>query len=241
MRRGMAIVHDQGIVLRTYDFGEADKIVVLLSPNSGKLRTVAKGIRKTKSRFGGRLEPFCHVDLTLYEGRNLDTITAVSTIDTFPHMRADLGSVLTASTMAEAVDLVATEGEPATGLFLLLRRGLAALDSGVRGPDLVASFLLRLARIVGVEPSLRHCASCGRDEAVKFSIAGGGAVCGTCSIPGAVRLREGVLEHLRMLTDAPFDALGPDHPMGEESMGLVRRFLEYHLEHRLSSLAVLDA
>lgn len=237
----MGIVHDQGIVLRTYDFGEADKVVVLLSPNSGKLRTVAKGIRKTKSRFGGRLEPFCHVDLTMYEGRNLDTITAVSTIDTYAHMRADLDSFVTASTMAEVVDLVATEGESATGLFLLLRRGLSALDAGVHGPDLVAAFLLRLARVVGVEPALANCASCGRAEGVKFSISGGGAVCGSCDAPGAVRLREGVLDHLRSLADAPFDQLGPVHPLGDESMGLVRRFLEYHLEHRLSSLAVLDA
>lgn len=237
----MAIVHDQGIVLRTYDFGEADKVVVLLSPNRGKVRSVAKGVRKTKSRFGGRLEPFTHVDLTMYEGRNLDTITAVSTIDPFAHMRTDLGSVLTASTMAEAADLVATEGEPATGLFLLLRRGLAALDAGVRGPDLMAAYLLRLAAVVGVEPSLQQCASCGRVETVKFSIGGGGSVCGSCNVPGAVRLREGVIEHLRSLADAPFSDLELGHPMAEESMGLIRRFLEYHLEHRLSSLAVLDA
>ncbi len=237
----MAIVHDQGIVLRTYDFGEADKVVVLLSPNSGKLRTVAKGIRKTKSRFGGRLEPFSHVDLTLYEGRNLDTITAVSTIDAFSHMRDELDSVVTASTMAEAVDLVATEGEPAPGLFLLLRRGLAALDAGIRGPDLVAAFLLRLARVVGVEPSLDSCASCGRPEAIKFSIAGGGTVCSTCPIPGAVRLREGVVEHLRILAGASFEDLTEPSSEAQESMGLIRRFLEYHLEHRLSSLAVLDA
>lgn len=237
----MAIIHDQGIVLRTYDFGEADKVVVLLSANSGKIRTVAKGIRKTKSRFGGRLEPFSHVDLTMYEGRNLDTITSASTIDAFPHMRERLDSVLTASTMAEVVDVVATEGEPATGMFLLLRRGLAALDGGAGGPDLVAAFLLRLARIVGVEPALESCASCGRPDAVKFSIAGGGAICGTCPTAGAVRLRPGVLEHLRELGDAPFDGITVAHPMAEESMGIVRRFLEYHLEHRFSSLAVLDA
>lgn len=237
----MAIIHDQGIVLRTYDFGEADKVVVLLSPNRGKLRTVAKGVRKTKSRFGGRLEPFSHVDMTLYEGRNLDTITAVSTIDPFAHLRNDLSAVVTASTMAEAADLVATEGEPATGLFLLLRRGLAALDGGVRGPDLMAAYLLRLARVVGVEPSLRNCASCGRDEASKFSIGGGGAICSVCVVPGAVRLRSGVLEHLTSLADLSFEELDTDHALSEESMGLVRRFLEYHLEHRLSSLAVLDA
>ena len=80
----MGLRNDQGIVLRSYPFGEADRVVVILSPNNGKLRTVAKGIRKTKSRFGGRLEPFTHVDLVLYEGRNLDTITQVSVIEAFP-------------------------------------------------------------------------------------------------------------------------------------------------------------
>ena len=77
----MAIRHDQGIVLRSYPFGEADRVVVLLSPNRGKLRTVAKGVRKTKSRFGGRLEPFTHVDLVLYEGRNLDELEKVVGVD----------------------------------------------------------------------------------------------------------------------------------------------------------------
>ena len=108
----MAIRNDQGIVLRSFPFGEADRVVVILSPNHGKLRTVAKGIRKTKSRFGGRLEPFTHVDLVLYEGRNLDTITQVSVIETFSHVRDDLDRVMAAGTMVEAVDAVASEGEP---------------------------------------------------------------------------------------------------------------------------------
>ncbi|NIR39720.1 MAG: DNA repair protein RecO, partial [Actinobacteria bacterium] len=84
----------KGIVLRSYPFGEADRVVVLLSPNHGKLRTVAKGVRKTKSRFGGRLEPFTHVDLVLYEGRNLDTITQAEVIEAFPTLRGDLDRVL---------------------------------------------------------------------------------------------------------------------------------------------------
>ena len=103
----MAIRNDQGIVLRSYPFGEADRVVVLLSPNRGKLRTVAKGVRKTTSRFGGRLEPFTHVDLVLYEGKNLDTITQVSIIEGFPRLRADLDRVVAAGSMVEAVDAVA--------------------------------------------------------------------------------------------------------------------------------------
>ena len=97
----MALKSDQGIVLRGYPFGESHRVVVLLSPNNGKLRTVAKGVRKTKSRFGGRLEPFTHVDVMLYEGKNLDTITQVSIINAFPHVRNDLERVLAASTMIE--------------------------------------------------------------------------------------------------------------------------------------------
>ena len=97
----MAIRSEQGIVLRSYPFGEADRVVVLLSPNRGKMRTVAKGVRKTKSRFGGRLEPFTHIDVVVYEGRALDTITQVSVIDPFAHLRLDLERVMAAGTMVE--------------------------------------------------------------------------------------------------------------------------------------------
>ena len=83
----MGLRNDQGIVLRSYPFGEADRIVVLLSPNHGKIRAVAKGVRKTKSRFGGRLEQFTQVDLVLYEGRNLATVTQAAPIDAFPKLR----------------------------------------------------------------------------------------------------------------------------------------------------------
>ncbi|MDH4307901.1 MAG: DNA repair protein RecO, partial [Acidimicrobiia bacterium] len=100
----MSLRHDTGIVLRGFPFGEADRVVVLLSPTHGKLRTVAKGVRKTKSRFGGRLEPFTHVELVLFEGRNLDTITQVEVVEAFPRLRSDLDKVTAASTMVEAAD-----------------------------------------------------------------------------------------------------------------------------------------
>lgn len=238
----MAIRHDQGIVLRSYPFGEADRVVVLLSPNKGKIRTVAKGVRKTKSRFGGRLEPFTHVDLVLYEGRNLDTITQVAVIEPFPRLRSDLDAVVAAGTMVEAADAVAQEDESSVRLFLLLHRGLRTLEAGPPRPDLITSYLLKLADVVGISPSLTECASCGRREGLhRFSFAGGGAVCDSCRTEGAVRLRSGLTEYLATLAAADFGLLPEeDAALSGEAMGIARRFVEYHLDRRLTSLAVME-
>ena len=237
----MALRRDQGIVLRSYPFGEADRVVVLLSPNNGKIRTVAKGVRKTKSRFGGRLEPFTHVDLVLYEGRNLDTITQVAVLEPFPRLRGDLDAVITAGTMVEAADAVAQEDEGAIRLFLLLQRGLKALETGTRSPDLITSYLLKLADVVGVAPSLLRCAGCGRVEDLhRFSFGGGGSVCDRCQADGAVKLRVGVTEYLAALAGCELMALPPsDDSLSSEAMGIARRFVEYHLDRKLSSLAVM--
>ncbi|HSQ36881.1 MAG TPA: DNA repair protein RecO [Acidimicrobiia bacterium] len=238
----MGLRHDQGIVLRSYPFGEADRVVVLLSPNHGKLRTVAKGVRKTTSRFGGRLEPFTHVDLVLYEGRSLDTITQVSVIDAFPHLRNELDRVLAAGTMVEVMDAVTEEGEGAVRAFLLLQRGLRALEAGPRHPDLVAAFLLKAADVVGVAPALDECAGCGTREGVtRFSFAAGGALCERCRTPAAVVLREGLTAYLATLAAADLaDLPVADPALSGEAMGVTRRFLEYHLDRRLASLATVD-
>lgn len=238
----MAIRHDQAIVLRSYPFGEADRVVVLLSPNNGKIRTVAKGVRKTKSRFGGRLEHFTHVDLVLYEGRNLDTITQVAVLEPFPRLRSDLDAVIAAGTMVEAADAVAQEEESSIRLFLLLQRGLKALEAGERGQDLITSFLLKLADVVGVAPSLTRCASCGRLEDLhRFSFGGGGAICDRCQVEGAVRLRDGITDYLAVLADAELMSLPPsDDTLSAEAMGIARRFVEYHLDRKLTSLAVME-
>lgn len=238
----MALRHDQGIVLRSYPFGDADRVVVLLSPNNGKIRTVAKGVRKTKSRFGGRLEPFTHVDLVLYEGRNLDTITQVAVLEPFPKLRADLDAVVSAGTMVEAADAVAQEGEAAIRLFLLLQRGLKTLETGGHGPDLLTSYLLKVADVVGVAPSLLQCASCGRMEDLhRFSFGGGGSICDRCRVDGTVRLRKGITEYLAALAGSELASLPPtDKAMSSEAMGIARRFVEYHLDRKLTSLAVME-
>ncbi|HEX9855107.1 MAG TPA: DNA repair protein RecO [Acidimicrobiia bacterium] len=239
----MALRHDQGIVLRSYPFGEADRVVVLLSPNRGKLRTVAKGVRKTRSRFGGRLEPFSHVDLVLYEGRNLDTITQVSLIEPFHRLRNDLDRVVAAGTMVEVADAVSAEGESSVRLFLLLQRGLRALDTVTEPhPDLVTSFLLKSAGTVGLAPALEACAGCGRrEELSRFSFPSGGVLCERCRTPGAYALRAGLTGYLAAVAAADLAALPAVDPhLSRDAMGVARRFLEYHLERRLESLAVLD-
>jgi len=238
----LAIRNDQGIVLRGYPFGESHRIVVLVSPNHGKLRTVAKGVRKTKSRFGGRLEPFTHVDLVLYEGKNLDTITQVSTINAFGELRNHLDRVLAASTMLEVVDAVVQEGEPSMRMFLLLQRGLTVLDHREPHPDLVTSFLLKAADIIGVAPSFESCAGCGKSEGLKrFSFAAGGSLCESCRTPGAYSLRDGLVPHLAAVAAADLTALPDTNPsMSSEALGVTRRFMEHHLERELKSLVMLD-
>jgi DNA repair protein RecO (recombination protein O) len=238
----MALVHDQGIVLRGFPFGEADRVVVILSPNNGKLRTVAKGVRKTKSRFGGRLEPFTHVDLVLYEGRNMYTVTQAEVIEAFPVLRADLDKVLTASTMVEAIDAVTQENESSLRAFLLLQRGLKTLEIGSVHPDLVTAFLLGVAEVVGIAPAFDHCAGCGRtDGLTKFSFAEGGVLCDKDRAPGAVALRDGLTDYLARLAAADIAELPDTDPsFSKEAIGITRRFLEYHLDRRLGSV-IFDA
>lgn len=238
----MALRSDQGIVLRSYPFGEADRVVVILSPNFGKIRAVAKGVRKTKSRFGGRLEPFTHVDLLLYEGRNLDTITQVSVIEAFPHLRGDLDRVLAAGTMVEAIDAVSQESEASHRYFLLLQRGLRALEAGATHPDLVVAYLLHVSALVGLAPALETCAECGRDEHLnKFRLSSGGVICDYCGDGGGVKVRDGLIEYLAGLAAADLGSLPEPRPeLSSEALGLTRRFVEYHLEQRLNSIALLE-
>jgi DNA repair protein RecO (recombination protein O) len=238
----MALRHDQAIVLRSYPFGEADRVVVLLSANRGKIRAVAKGVRKTKSRFGGRLEPFSHVDLVLYEGRNLDTITQAEVIEAFPRLRQDLDKILAAGAMVELLDAVSQEDEPSLRAFMLLQRSLKALEGGGPvHPDLIAAFLLKAADVVGIAVALEACAGCGVTEGLhRFAFAAGGVLCDKCRTPGSVVLREGLTGYLAKLAVSPIESLPESDPVhSTDALGISRRFLEYHLDRRLAA-AVRD-
>jgi DNA repair protein RecO (recombination protein O) len=150
--------------------------------------------------------------------------------------------VVAAGTMVEAADAVAQEEESSIRLFLLLQRGLKALETGQVSQDLITSFLLKLADVVGVAPSLVQCASCGRYEDLhRFSFGGGGAICDRCRVEGSVKLRDGITDYLAGLAGAELTSLPTtDETLSSEAMGIARRFVEYHLDRKLTSLAVMD-
>ena len=236
---------EQGVVLRSMKLGEADKIVTILTQGSGKVRAVAKGVRKTKSRFGARLEPFTHVDVMLYRGRgSLDTVTQAEIVAPHLHIREDLALFAAAETMVEAVDKVAEEHERNTRLVLLLLQGLRALDAGPLDPAAVAeSFLLKLLSISGFHPSLTACAVCGSPDIALWSGGLGGAVCAADADPEARTVSAGALDLLRHLSTVDLSAAGApsedDEPARREARGLLIGFTEYHLERRMRSVPML--
>ena len=177
----MPLYRDEAVVLRTHKLGEADRIITLLTRHHGRVRAVARGVRRTTSRWGSRLEPFTHVDLQLAEGRNLDTITQAETIDPF-HARLglDYDRYTSGTVMLETAErLVTEEKEPAVQQFLLLVGGLRAMAGGEHGAGQVRdSYLLRSLAVAGYAPSFDHCVSCGVEGPHRFfNPSAGGSLC----------------------------------------------------------------
>ena len=180
-------VKTEAIVLRSIRYGEADRILHLYSRDRGRLGAIAKGARKPKSRFGGRLEPFFRLDLLLHEGRSdLLTVTNVSTVEGYPRLRSS-GPALSAGARAcDAVLRLLDAAEPNPPAYNLLCRYLALLDDPEAGPDAAGletalAFRLKLALVAGFAPELASCTRCGEaDHLVGFSGAAGGVVCASC-------------------------------------------------------------
>lgn len=238
----MGLYRDQGVVLRTHRLGESDRIVVLVTAGRGKVRAVAKGVRKTKSRFGARLEPMSHVALLLYEGRGeLDTITQVETLDHFRAVREDLERVTRAQALLEATDQVAQEGEPNLRLHQMLvgaLRALAARDT----PAIVPAYFFKLLALEGTQPRLDACASCDAAgvELVAFDLGEGGMLCRACR--RGVPVSPEALAVVRRILGGELAGVlqEPAGPVTTEVEALATTALEHHLERRLRSLHVLD-
>ncbi|HUR50217.1 MAG TPA: DNA repair protein RecO [Acidimicrobiales bacterium] len=239
----MSLYREQGVVLRTYRLGEADRIVVLMSESRGKVRAVVKGVRKTKSRFGARLEPLSHVALMLYEGRNLDTVTQAEVLDHFRSVREDLDRFSKAQSVLEAVDSIAQEGQGNPRLYQMLvgaLRSLAAADS----PLLVGAFFWKLLALEGYRPLLDRCASCGAQDLealAGFDPEMGGAICRTCRRgPTVVGVNAASLALMRRVFGGGLaDALRePASAAVREVTGLATTALEHHLERRMKSVSV---
>jgi DNA repair protein RecO (recombination protein O) len=231
---------DEGVVLRTIKLGESDRIVTLFTRSNGKIRAVAKGVRKTKSRFGGRLEPFTRVQLLIYQGRNLDTITSADIVTSFDEIRTDYQRLKSAAVMVELVDKITPDRESALSVYALLLAGLRALAKG--GSDsIVPAFIVKLLSVSGYHPHLRSCAGCGNGhELIAFSPALGGAICEGCHFddPSAFALGSDRVELLSSLLASDF-GLNGDRAASIELTGALRGYAEYHLERPLRSLRFL--
>ncbi len=226
-------VKTEAIVLRSIRYGEADRILHLYSRTQGRMGAIAKGSRKPKSRFGGRLEPFFRLDLMLHEGRgDLLTVTGVSTIDGYPHLRAS-GPALNAGARAcDAVLRLLDSAEPNLPAYNLLCRYLALLDDPTEphgsGLEVALSFRLKLALAAGFAPELASCARCGEAEHLSgFSGAAGGVVCPSCEA-GSFDLSEQA--HAFMVA-ALAQPLAEAPPSDERALRQVERAVGETLEH----------
>ncbi len=241
----VTVYRDSGVVLRVTKLGEADRIITVLTRRTGRVRAVAKGVRRTKSKFGGRLEPFSHVDLQLYAGRNLDIVTQAVTLDPFgPTLAADYGRYTAATAIVETAErLTAEEREPSLRLYLLLVSALRALTETGRDPSLVLdAFLLRSMSLAGWAPALQECARCNQPGPHSaFHVPSGGLLCPDCRSAGAARPSATSVALMAALASGDWDTADTaDPPTRREASGLVAALLQWHLERALTSLPMVD-
>lgn len=261
---GVGLYRTEAIVLKASDFGEAHRLVTLLTPGRGRLRAVAKGVRRPTSRLAAALLPFTHARLLLWEGRSLDGVSQAEIRRSFRPLREDLGRMARAFYACELTDELVPEGVEAGGAFRLLLSTLGLLAFGPR-TDLPLRYLeLHLLRLTGHLPRLDACAACGRAVAppARFDPAAGGCLCPSCrqdGVRGDPRTRAapgrpdpvsatcwldaGAAEAARALLAAPPRALAglrlPAEALG--SLGRVTEaYLRSLLQKRLKSPALLD-
>ncbi len=233
----------EAIVLRSIRYGEADRILHLFSASRGRISAIAKGVRKPRSRFGGRLEPFFRLDLILYEGRSdLCTVTAAHTINGYPNLRDDGAALGAAARACDAVLRLCDAEEPNPGAYNLLCRYLSILDGseslngdgsgdGAAGLATALAFRIKLALATGFAPELAACARCGEPDGLSgFSGAAGGVVCSACEREGFAFSGDAhtfMVEALgRPLAQAPSG--------GERTLRQVERAISETVEHHAS-------
>lgn len=246
----VASYREQGVVLRTHKLGEADRIITLLTRGHGKIRAVARGVRRPSSRIGGRLEPFSHVDIQLSEGRSLDYVNQVETLHAYDApLRNDYAAFTAGAVMVETADrLIAEEKEPAIGQYKLLLGALRTLGAGTpdgpRPPRMVLdAYLLRAMSLAGYAPALENCARCGEPGPhAGFAPEAGGMVCLACRPPRTTLPNPQSWELLGALISGDWQATRSVAPnIGREVSGLVASFTSWHLDHGLRSLNLVDS
>ncbi|MFN8472926.1 MAG: DNA repair protein RecO [Anaerolineae bacterium] len=241
----------EAIVLKRQDFGEADRLLTILTRERGKLRVIAKGARRTSSRKAGHVELFSQSQLLLAKGRNMDLVTQAQAVTSHPSLYTDLLRYTYASYMAELVDKFLEEEDPHGEVYDLLRESLAALvadGSDAQLALLMRFYELRLLGLVGFQPSLFHCAHCQSPLAAEdqyFSAMAGGALCPNCRSLEAdvVPLPLTTLKVARFIQTRDYPqvrtiALSPD--VHRDLERLLLRYLTHVLERQLKSVEFLD-
>lgn len=249
---------DRAIVVKRHDLGEADRIIVLFTRGHGIVRAVAKGVRRAKSRFGSRLAPFVDVDVQIYPGRNLGTITGADAIRTWAAPIVDDYARYTCAcgVLETAERLAGEEGTPSPGLWDLTVDALDALANSATGAGapgrspglLLTAYLLKAMGEAGWAPSLFDCAQCGKPGPHKaFAPAAGGAVCVECRPPGAATPPTDVLRLMWWLAHDRWDYVDAVsgsrgfRPMAAQARGLATAHLQHHLGRRVAALSFVDA
>ena len=236
----MKSYRDEAIVLRTHKLGEADRIITLLTAEHGQVRSVAKGVRRTTSKFGARVEPFSVIDAQLHRGRTLDTLTQVASIAQY----GDAILYLAATVIVETAERLTTDATDGThSQYLLLLGALNALARSRHDPTLIrTSYTLRALALAGWAPSCFDCAICGsKGPHGSFSIPDGGTVCDTCRPPGASSPAPDTVALLGQLLSGDWArADGCESYARAEASGLISSYTQWHLERRLRSLSVID-
>ena len=242
---GVPTYRDSAVVLRTHPLGEADRIITLLTRSHGRVRAVARGVRRTASKFGARLEPMGLVDAQLHIGRSLDSVTQVESMFSFG---ADLAGDYPRWTAAQAIcetaeRLTPEEREPAPQQFQLLVGALRSLSERAHAPGLVLdAYLVRSLAVAGWAASFDACARCGAPGPHRaFSLPGGGALCPDCRVPGSATPRPATLALLGALLSGDWTlADASEERARREASGLVAAYIQWHLERQLKSLPLVE-
>jgi DNA repair protein RecO (recombination protein O) len=241
----VSLYRDEAIVLRTQKLGEADRIITMLTREHGRIRGVAKGVRRTMSKFGARLEPGSHVDIQLHVGKTFDTITQVEAIMNYGEAITDDYQRWTiASAILETAErFTAQEHEPALQEFQLVVGGMKALSENRYDPSLILdAFLLRSLAIGGYAPSMTNCSRCEKPGPHRyFSLVGGGSVCMDCRPSASATPAPETLELMGALLSGDWEvAMKSENRNRREASGLIAAYLQWHLERGLRSLPMVE-
>ena len=237
------LVRTEAVVLRRHDLGEADRIITLYTASGGKLRAVAKGVRRPTSRLGGHLELFTCCQVMLARGRNLDIITQVETIDPHVGIRENLWRAGLAYYAAETIDRLTEDHSDSPGIYDLLRKTLDRVATSRRPNHALHLFLVQLLSGLGYRPELQICVQCRRPlEAVEngFSAAAGGALCPECRVldQGSTPLSLNALKVLRLCQAGDWtsiERLRLEPPLADEIENVLRLLIQHIAETKLKS------